>query len=85
MVWPWHCTWLLGTSHAGTNDQVTDSWLQPFTTQFPRADIYELLTPDLLHQAIKGTFKDHLVTWVEDYLKLVYGPSRGSEILDEVD
>ncbi|KAF9787417.1 hypothetical protein BJ322DRAFT_1187539, partial [Thelephora terrestris] len=58
---------------------------QPFTTKFPRADIYELLTPDLLHQAIKGTFKDHLVTWVEDYLKLTYGASRGLEILNEID
>ena len=62
-----------------------NSRYQPFTTRFPRADIYELLTPDLLHQAIKGTYKDHLVTWVEDYLNLEYGRSRGSEILDEVD
>lgn len=62
-----------------------DQHLQPFTTKFPRADIYELLTPDLLHQAIKGTFKDHLVTWVEEYLKLVHGASRGLEILDEID
>lgn len=58
---------------------------QPFTTNFPRADIYELLTPDLLHQAIKGTYKDHLVTWVEAYLNLEYGTSRGAQILDEVD
>ncbi|KAF9780987.1 hypothetical protein BJ322DRAFT_1112381 [Thelephora terrestris] len=61
-----------------------EAFKKPFTTQFPRADIYELLTPDLLHQAIKGTFKDHLITWVEEYLKLEYGPSRGSEILNEV-
>ncbi|KAF8806485.1 hypothetical protein BYT27DRAFT_7224251 [Phlegmacium glaucopus] len=40
----------------------------PFTANFPRADIHELLTPDLLHQLIKGTFKDHLVTWVGEYL-----------------
>ena len=52
--------------------------LQPFTTKFPHADIYELLTLDLLHQAIKGTYKDHLVTWVEEYLKKVHSPSRGS-------
>jgi hypothetical protein len=53
--------------------------------QFPRADINELLTPDLLHQAIKGAFKDHLLQWVEDYLKEVYGPSKAEAILDEID
>jgi hypothetical protein len=58
---------------------------QPFTMRFPRADIHELLTPDLLHQVIKGTFKDHLVQWVEDYLKKTYGPSKGDGILDEID
>ena len=59
--------------------------LQPFTLRFPRADIHELLTPDLLHQAIKGTFKDHLVQWVEDYLELKHGPSKAESILDEID
>ncbi|KAG1838891.1 hypothetical protein F4604DRAFT_1885392 [Suillus subluteus] len=37
--------------------------LIPFTNDFPRADIHELLSPDILHQIIKGTFKDHLVDW----------------------
>ena len=58
---------------------------QPFTMKFPCADIHELLTSDLLHQVIKGTFKDHLVQWVEDYLKLIYGPTKGQSILDEID
>jgi hypothetical protein len=38
---------------------------EPFTHHFLCADIYKLLAPDLLHQLIKGTFKDHLVVWVE--------------------
>ncbi|KAJ6617373.1 hypothetical protein B0H10DRAFT_2176466 [Mycena sp. CBHHK59/15] len=41
----------------------------PFTWDFLWADIYELLSPDLLHQVIKGTFKDHLVAWVASILR----------------
>lgn len=58
---------------------------QPFTMKFPRADIYELLTCDLLHQAIKGVFKDHLVEWVEEYLKIIHGSTKAEKILDEID
>ena len=57
----------------------------PFTNDFPRADIYELIAPDLLHQIIKGTFKDHLVEWVEKYLRHVHGDARAKEILDDID
>jgi Plavaka transposase len=59
--------------------------LQPFTYHFPRADIYELLAPDLLHQLIKGAFKDHLVAWVEQYLETMHGSSRAQEIMDDID
>ena len=58
---------------------------QPFTTFFPRADIHELLSPDILHQVIKGTFKDHLVDWVVQYLKSVHGKIRAKEILADID
>ena len=58
---------------------------QPFTNAFPRADIHELLTPDLLHQVIKGTFKDHLVTWVEDYLVITHSQAHADESLDDID
>ncbi|KAL7278565.1 hypothetical protein ACG7TL_007564 [Trametes sanguinea] len=57
----------------------------PFTNDFPRADIHELLAPDILHQLIKGTFKDHLVTWVEQYLKREHGDAKALEILAEMD
>ncbi|KAF8203408.1 hypothetical protein K438DRAFT_1964892 [Mycena galopus ATCC 62051] len=57
----------------------------PFTNEFSRADIHELLSVDLLHQLIKGTFKDHLVTWVNEYLHLTYGEKRALEIIQDID
>ena len=61
------------------------SSLQPFTNDFPRADIYEMMSPDILHQIIKGAFKDHLVKWVNDYLEITHGKARADEIRDEID
>ncbi|KAJ7885314.1 hypothetical protein B0H14DRAFT_2338731 [Mycena olivaceomarginata] len=58
---------------------------QPFTWDFPRADIYELLSPDLLHQVIKGTFKDHLVTWVGEYLGAEHGTTKAKKIMADID
>ncbi|PSS31904.1 hypothetical protein PHLCEN_2v2328 [Hermanssonia centrifuga] len=59
--------------------------LIPFTNDFPRADICQLISGDLLHQIIKGCFKDHLVEWVNDYLKLTHGETKGNEIIDQID
>ncbi|KAK6988395.1 hypothetical protein R3P38DRAFT_3332062 [Favolaschia claudopus] len=57
----------------------------PFTWDFPRADIYELLSPDLLHQVIKGTFKDHLITWVGGYLEVEHGKPEAKKIMADID
>jgi len=57
---------------------------QPFTEAFPRADIHTLITPDILHQIIKGTFKDHLVTWVDEYLTLKHQPRDAKHIMDVI-
>ncbi|KAF8494014.1 hypothetical protein F5888DRAFT_1617539, partial [Russula emetica] len=46
---------------------------------------HELLAPDLLHQIIKGTFKDHLVTWVMDYVAAEHGKSHANQILADID
>ncbi|KAF7352250.1 C2H2-type domain-containing protein [Mycena venus] len=59
--------------------------VMPFTHDFPRAEIYELLSPDLLHQIIKGTFKDHLVEWVMQYLHETHGEARVLEIIADID
>ena len=58
---------------------------QPYTNYFPRADIHELITPDLLHQVIKGVFKDHLVDWVSKYLADHHGGAGAERVLDEID
>ncbi|TRM55858.1 hypothetical protein BD626DRAFT_415265 [Schizophyllum amplum] len=57
----------------------------PFTNDFPRADIHELISFDLLHQLIKGTFKDHLVAWVGEYLVARYGEAEAKAIMDDID
>jgi hypothetical protein len=73
---PWACSILT---------YVISCLFQPFTDGFPRADIHELLSPDLLHQLIKGTFKDHLVTWVNNYIKASYATQDANRILDDID
>ncbi|KLO08862.1 hypothetical protein SCHPADRAFT_893538 [Schizopora paradoxa] len=59
--------------------------LVPFTNDFPRADIHELISSDLLHQVIKGTFKDHLVTWVGEFLVKKHGKTVALKYVDDID
>jgi hypothetical protein len=58
---------------------------QPFTEDFPRANIHELLSPDILHQLIKGAFKDHLVTWIEKWIVKNHSKHKANEKLDNID
>ena len=61
-----------------------DVMVQPFTAEFPHADIHGLLCSDL-HQVIKGTFKDHVVTWVSEYLDLAHGSTAAAAIMADID
>ena len=41
--------------------------------------------PNLLHQLIKGAFKDHIVTWIVTYIKGEHTESQANKILDDID
>lgn len=58
--------------------------LKPYTNDFERADIHELLSGDILHQVIKP-FKDHLVDWTLEFFRITYGEALGKVLIDELD
>ena len=52
---------------------------------FPHADIHELPSPDLLHQIIKGAFKDHIVNWIEEFINSAHRKTEAAKILADID
>ncbi|KAF8133246.1 hypothetical protein EV363DRAFT_1397483 [Boletus edulis] len=57
----------------------------PFTNDFPRANIHQLIALDILHQLIKGCFKDHLVDWICAYISANHSKKNANRILDDID
>ncbi|KAK0229933.1 hypothetical protein EDD85DRAFT_923055 [Armillaria nabsnona] len=74
-----------GDGHVLWHNYGIDKNILPFTFAFPHVNIYEIPISDLLHQIIKGTFKDHLIEWVSEYLMISKGKERAKEIMDDID
>ncbi|KAG1833244.1 hypothetical protein DFJ58DRAFT_719454 [Suillus subalutaceus] len=76
--------------HGYSVSELKDGWgilgsILPFTAYFQRADIHDLLAPDILHQIVKGTFKDHIVDWIGQYLIIIHGEAGAERIWADID
>ncbi|KAF8204494.1 hypothetical protein K438DRAFT_1757693 [Mycena galopus ATCC 62051] len=65
--------YLMGRQRAGEKDPAFETEgiravYPPFWKDLPYSDIFEVFTPDLLHQLHKGVFKDHLVKWCTEII-----------------
>ncbi|KAG2028855.1 hypothetical protein BDR03DRAFT_936922 [Suillus americanus] len=82
----WHCHHHTDVLvEEGTLDALWDEYGIPFTNDFAWANIHELIAPDILHQLIKGTFKDHLVDWIKKYLYQTHSKKDAERIMDDID
>ena len=62
-----------------------DAEIIPFTCDLTCADVHKPISSNLLHQAIKGMFKDHLVEWVGQYLQIIYEKAEAEQVMHEID
>ena len=63
---------------------IHSTFLAIHSTFSPR-DICEMISPDLLHQIIKGAVKDHIVDWVTQWLINTHGKAHANKVLEDID
>jgi hypothetical protein len=59
--------------------------IQSFTKDFPHADIHELISANILHQVIKEAFKNHLITWIQEWIEVNKGKKVAKQIFSYID